>query len=197
MSIDDAIIHIVDDEVDVRSSMALVLESAGFRTRSYSSGPELLNSLDRNSPGCVITDMRMPEMNGIGLLTKIQESGARLPVVIVSAHSDIALAVHAMKKGAVDFIEKPFQPDRLIGAVRAAVRRLAQNADETSGTNLSELSAREVQVLDRVLAGKPSKLIARELAISERTVESHRASILRKSGARNLAELVRMAASEK
>lgn len=193
----DAIVHIIDDEADVRHSMELLLESAGFRTRSYSSVRAFFDACDGAS-GCVVTDLRMPEANGIDLLARIRESGAALPVVVVSGHTDVALAVHAMKKGAVDFIEKPFSAERLIEAVRAAVERTerAPSGQQAPRPNLFMLSKREHEVLARVLSGKSNRTIGQELDISERTVESHRASIMRKTGARNLAELVRLAAPE-
>lgn len=192
----DAIVHIIDDEADVRHSMELLLEGAGFRTRSYNSVRAFFDGCD-GAAGCVVTDLRMPEANGIDLLARIRESGATLPVVVVSGHTDVALAVHAMKKGAVDFIQKPFSAERLIEAVRAAVERTERAPSEQAPrTNLFMLSKREHEVLARVLAGKSNRTIGHELDISERTVESHRASIMRKTGARNLAELVRLAAPE-
>jgi FixJ family two-component response regulator len=192
---DQTTVHIIDDEADVRHAMELLLEGAGYRTRSYSSAHAFFESDDRAGKGCVITDLRMPDASGIEVLTRLQQSGAGLPVVVVSGHRDVALAVHAMKKGAIDFIEKPFSAERLIEAVAAAVKRAERAHVDATPPNLAMLSRREQEVLNGVLAGKSNRIIGKELEISERTVESHRASIMRKTGARNLAELVRLAAA--
>lgn len=189
-----ATVHIIDDEADVRHAMELLLEGAGFRTRSYSSAHAFFDSRE-SGKGCVVTDLRMPDASGIEVLTRLQQSGAGLPVVVVSGHRDVALAVHAMKKGAIDFIEKPFSAERLIDAVAAAVKRAERAQGDPAPPNLAMLSRREQEVLNGVLAGKSNRVIGLELEISERTVESHRASIMRKTGARNLAELVRLAAA--
>ncbi|PPQ37938.1 two component transcriptional regulator, LuxR family [Rhodoblastus acidophilus] len=191
-----AVVHVIDDEADVRHAMELLLEGAGFVARSYPSARAFFESNPYEGPGCVITDLRMPESSGIEVLARLRQNGAALPVVIVSGHKDVALAVHAMKKGAIDFIEKPFSAERLIETVRAAVERVARAPSEPPQARLSMLSKREHEVLDRVLAGKSNRMIGVELDISERTVESHRASIMRKTGARNLAELVRLAAAQ-
>jgi two-component system response regulator FixJ len=194
---DQAIVHIIDDEADVRHAMQLLLEGAGFKARSYNSVRAFFETGECEGPGCVVTDLCMPEASGMEVLTRIQQSGAAMPVVVVSAHQDVALAVHAMKKGAVDFIEKPFSAERLVEAVHAAVESIDRCSFETpQRTNLSMLSKREQEVLGRVLAGKSNRIIGQELKISARTVESHRASIMRKTGARNLAELVRLAAKQ-
>jgi two-component system response regulator FixJ len=188
-------VNIIDDEADVRHAMELLLEGAGYRTRSYNSARAFFDSGERGSRGCVVTDLRMPDASGIEVLTRLQQSGAGLPVVVVSGHRDVALAVHAMKKGAIDFIEKPFSAERLVAAVAAAVQRTERAQGDPTPPTLAMLSRREQEVLNGVLAGKSNRIIGQELEISERTVESHRASIMRKSGARNLAELVRLAAA--
>jgi FixJ family two-component response regulator len=192
---DQATVHIIDDEADVRHAMELLLEGAGYRTRSYNSARAFFDAGERGSRGCVVTDLRMPDASGIEVLTRLQQSGAGLPVVVVSGHRDVALAVHAMKKGAIDFIEKPFPAERLVEAVAAAVQRTERAQGEATPPTLAMLSRREQEVLNGVLAGKSNRIIGHELEISERTVESHRASIMRKTGARNLAELVRLAAA--
>jgi two-component system response regulator FixJ len=193
---DETTVHIIDDEADVRHAMALLLEGAGYRTRSYASARAFFDAGGRDGKGCVVTDLRMPDASGIEVLTHIQQSGARLPVVMVSGHRDVALAVHAMKKGATDFIEKPFSAERLVEAVRLAVERTERSPGAMPPRSLSMLSRREQEVLGGVLSGKSNRIIGQELDISERTVESHRASIMRKTGARNLAELVRLAAGQ-
>ena len=193
---DQATVHIIDDEADVRHAMALLLEGAGYRTRSYNCARAFFDAGDRSGKGCVVTDLRMPDASGIEVLTRLQQSGVGLPVVVVSGHRDVALAVHAMKKGAIDFIEKPFSAERLLEAVRVAIKRAERSPSEAAPPSLSMLSRREQEVLSGVLAGKSNRIIGQELEISERTVESHRASIMRKTGARNLAELVRRAAAQ-
>ncbi|MCW2286541.1 two-component system response regulator FixJ [Rhodoblastus acidophilus] len=169
-------IHIVDDEADIRHAMELILESAGYRARSYSSAREFFDADHRGSNGCVVPDLSMPDESGIELLARLQQSAAAMPVIVVSGRGDIALAVHAMKKGAVDFIEKPFSAERLIQAVRVAVEKANLN-EPIPQTDLPMLSRREKEVLSEALVGKANKIIGQELKISERTVESHRASI--------------------
>ena len=192
---EQATVHIIDDEADVRHAMELLLEGAGYRTRSYNSARAFFDSGDRAGKGCVVTDLHMPDASGIEVLTQLQQSSLGLPVVVVSGHRDIALAVHAMKKGAIDFIEKPFSAERLVEAVATAVQRAERAHGDATPPTLAMLSRREQEVLNGVLAGKSNRIIGQELEISERTVESHRASIMRKTGARNLAELVRLAAA--
>ncbi len=186
-------VHIIDDDSLVRDSIRLFLESSGFQTKSYPSARAFISAIDKTTDGCVVTDVRMPEMNGIDLLIKLHQSGLRLPVILISGHADVALAVHAMKQGAVDFIEKPFHADSLIAAVRLAFERYVIAPDPAPTAKLSTLSARENEVLTGLLQGKSNKAIGRDLNISERTVECHRANVMRKTGAGSVAELVRIA----
>jgi two-component system response regulator FixJ len=192
-------VHIIDDDGLVRHSVELFLETAGFLTRSYRSAQDFLNALDKATDGCVVTDVRMPDMNGIDLLIKLQQFGVTLPVVVISGHADVALAVHAMKQGAVDFIEKPFHADSLIAAVKRAFDHQSAEASKGAATTakMAILSARENEVLNGLLQGKSNKIIGRDLSISERTVECHRANVMRKTGAGSIAELVRMSISAK
>jgi two-component system response regulator FixJ len=186
-------VHIIDDDGLVRHSIALFLESVGFETRTYSSAQAFIDAIDRTTDGCIVTDVRMPEMNGIDLLIKLHQSGVTLPVIVISGHADVALAVHAMKQGAIDFIEKPFHADSLIAAVRRAFERSMVAPADPLTARISALSARENEVLNGLLQGKSNKAIGRDLNISERTVECHRANVMRKTGAGSIAELVRMA----
>jgi two-component system response regulator FixJ len=186
-------VHIIDDDGMVRHSIELFLESAGFETKSYPSAQAFISVVDKSTDGCVVTDVRMPEMNGIDLLIKLHQSGLPLPVIVISGHADVALAVHAMKQGAVDFIEKPFHADSLIAAVRHAFDRYVVAPATPPTAKMSTLSARENEVLNGLLQGKSNKAIGRDLNISERTVECHRANVMRKTGAGSVAELVRMA----
>lgn len=186
-------VHIIDDDGLVRHSIQLFLDSAGFETKSYPSAQAFFDAVDKTTDGCVVTDVRMPDMNGIDLLIKLQHSGLALPVIIISGHADVALAVHAMKQGAVDFIEKPFHADSLIAAVRRAFERFAPSPAAALTAKMATLSARENEVLNGLLQGKSNKAIGRDLNISERTVECHRANVMRKTGAGSVAELVRMA----
>ncbi len=190
-------VHIIDDDGLVRHSVELFLETAGFQTKSYRSAQDFLGALDKATDGCVVTDVRMPDINGIDLLIKLQQFGVTLPVIVISGHADVALAVHAMKQGAVDFIEKPFHADSLIAAVKRAFDQNAEAAKGAPTAKMAVLSARENEVLNGLLLGKSNKIIGRELGISERTVECHRANVMRKTGAGSIAELVRMSIAAK
>lgn len=189
-------VHIIDDDGLVLHSVELFLETAGFETKSYKSAQEFVGVLDKTTRGCIVTDVRMPEMSGIDLLIKLHQSGLTLPVIVMTGHADVALAVHAMKQGAFDFIEKPFHAESLIAAVKRALDR-SNGSSKASNARLAMLSSRENEVLNGLLQGKSNKLIGRDLNISERTVECHRANVMRKTGAGSVAELVRMAVNVK
>jgi two-component system response regulator FixJ len=189
-------VHIIDDDGLVLHSVELFLETAGFATKSYKSAQEFVGVLDKTTRGCIVTDVRMPEMSGIDLLIKLHQSGLTLPVIVMTGHADVALAVHAMKQGAFDFIEKPFHAESLIAAVQRALDR-SNGSSKASNARLAMLSSRENEVLNGLLQGKSNKLIGRDLNISERTVECHRANVMRKTGAGSVAELVRMAVNVK
>lgn len=191
------IVHIIDDDGLVLHSVELFLETAGFQTKSYKSAQEFFGHIDKTTRGCIVTDVRMPEMSGIDLLIKLHRSGLTLPVIVMTGHADVALAVHAMKQGAVDFIEKPFHAESLIAAVQRALERSDGPKKAASNARLAMLSARENEVLNGLLQGKSNKVIGRDLNISERTVECHRANVMRKTGAGSVAELVRMAVDAK
>ena len=192
------IVHVIDDDADVRQSLAFLLSTVGLAVRLHDSATSFLEILPEIQDGCIVTDVRMPGMDGIELQRRLRSDGNPIPVIVITGHGDIALAVDAMKAGAVDFIEKPFDDEVLIGAIRAALARRAgtrerdAQAAETRA-RLKVLSERERQVLDGLVAGKPNKIIAYELGISARTVEIYRANVMTKMQADSLSALVRMA----
>lgn len=194
----EPIIYIIDDDDAVRESLAFLLKTAGIATQSFDSGKAFLDELPNLISGCVITDVRMPGITGIDLLRKVKQVKPEIPVIVITGHGDIALAVEAMKIGAIDFIEKPFDDDHLLNAVRAALDREAEMAKRNAELaeikqKLDALSNRERQVLDGLVAGHPNKTIAFDLGISPRTVEIYRANLMTKMSANSLSDLVRMA----
>jgi two-component system, LuxR family, response regulator FixJ len=194
----DVLVHVIDDDEAMRESLSFLLDSAGIEARTYASAVEFLRVADDVAPGCIITDIRMPEMSGLELVKRLKERGTPHPVIVITGHGDVPLAVEAMKAGVVDFLEKPFDDDALLRAVRSALDSQARVAQEDSerrrfGEMLDGLSPREQDVLRGVVAGKPNKVIAYELGISPRTVEVYRANVMTKTGAGGLSELVRMA----
>ncbi len=193
-------VHIVDDDEAVRDSLAILLEAAGFRIASYVSGDAFLETMPAVPEGCLLIDVRMPGKGGLDVQEELRLRNIALPVVIITGHGDVPLAVRAMKGGAVDFVEKPFSDDLIIGSVKraldidAAMRR--QDAAAAGVTQrVALLTQRERQVLEKLVLGQPNKVIAYELSISPRTVEIHRARVMEKMQARSLSELVRMALS--
>jgi two-component system response regulator FixJ len=198
MTSNEPFVHIIDDDSAIRESLVLLMETEGLRTRSFVSAREFLDSPLDEEYGCVLTDVRMPDMSGLDLLAHMKDKGARLPVVMITAYADVALAVQAMKMGAADFIEKPCDQDELLAAVRAALadarRTPARDSAEKQAlcNRLGSLTERENEVLDGLLNGKLNKIIAFELGVSVRTVETHRANIMAKTGAASLSELVRL-----
>jgi two-component system response regulator FixJ len=194
----EAIVHVIDDDEAVRDSLRFLLEAAKLPVRTYESATSFMGALAEIGAGCVITDVRMPDMSGIDLLRQLRTHPARLPVIVITGHGDIPLAVEAMKIGAIDFFEKPFDDESLLAAVRAALSRgerdLRRDADKAAIHNkIASLSTRERQVLDGLVAGNPNKIIAFDLGISPRTVEIYRANVMTKMDASSLSELVRMA----
>ncbi len=193
----DRVIHIVDDEAPVRASLAFLLMSAGFAVRVHDSGPAFLEAVTDVSGACLVTDLRMPQMNGVELLEALAARGQRVPAIVITGHGDVPMAVAAMKAGASDFIEKPFADDVLIEAIRRACAAAEVQADAGPSAPLvreriEQLTAREREILTGIVAGLPNKTIAYDLQISPRTVEVHRANIMSKMQAKNLPELVRM-----
>lgn len=193
-----AAVHVIDDDEAVRDSLAFLFGSAGLPARTYESAAAFLAVAPGLRAGCVLTDVRMPGMDGLALQRRLGELGVRLPVVVMTGHGDVPVAVRALKAGAADFIEKPFDDDALLAAVRAALaanrrdRELDAEAERVAA-RLARLTPRERQVFDRLVAGQRNKAIARDLGASPRTVEVHRARVMEKMGARTLSELVRMA----
>ena len=192
------LVHVIDDDEAIRESLAFLLGTAGLEVRTYDSATAFLSALPGISVGCIITDVRMPGISGVDLLHRLRELDVRMPVVVITGHGDVQLAVEAMKLGARDFIEKPFDDDLLLGAVRSALDeggRQAQRDAERDALlgRLSSLTGREREVLQGLVAGKPNKIVAFDLGISPRTVEIYRANVLTKMGAGSLSDLVRMA----
>ena len=193
---DSGIVHVVDDDEAVRQSLAFLLGSAGLAVRLYDSAPAFLANLAGVKGGCLITDIRMPGMTGLDLLHALRARACGLPTIVITGHGDVPLAVEAMKAGAVDFIEKPFDQEVLLSAVQAALEQGATGGGEEGrivAARLESLSARERQVLDGLIAGNSNKTIAQALGISPRTVEVYRANLMAKMEARSLSELIRMA----
>jgi two-component system response regulator FixJ len=194
----EALVHIIDDDAALRESLTFLLASVRMKAATYASAVAFLECLPSVTTGCIVTDVRMPEMSGIDLLRQLQARGVTMPVIVMTAHSDVPMAVTAMRLGAADFLEKPFDQEVLIAAIRATLAR--QNIIEENHARgaqvrdrLATLSARERQVLDGLVAGNPNKTIAYDLGISPRTVEVYRANVMTKMDASSLSDLVRMA----
>lgn len=200
MATTDPCVHIVDDEASVRDALAFLFDSHGLATRSYDSGPALMHALDSGPlRGCILLDVRMEPHSGLQVHDALVERGVRLPVIFLSGHGDIPMAVDALKKGAFDFVEKPFSGDALVERVQRALRvEASQQASAARGdereARLASLSEREREVMLRVAAGKLNKVIADELHVSMRTVEVHRARVYAKLGVRSGAEVATLLA---
>jgi two-component system response regulator FixJ len=198
MTVEERVAYVVDDEAPVRRSLALLLRSAGFAVRDFASGDAFLAESASLPFGCVLLDLRMPGMDGITVQQELAMRGVRLPVVVVTAHGDVSLAVQAMKAGASDFIEKPYGDDTIIAAAEAALgrgdeeRARARDAAHAA-ERIGSLTPRELDVLHGLVAGRQNKMIAHDLGLSPRTVELHRANLMSKLGVRSLSEAVRMA----
>jgi two-component system, LuxR family, response regulator FixJ len=195
---DSVVVHVIDDDEAARQSLEFLLRAHALEVQTYESGMVFLNVAPRLKAGCIITDVRMPEISGIDLLRRLKELKVFLPVIIMTGHGDVPLAVEAMKVGADDFIEKPFDDEVLLAAVRSALNR--QDSDSKRqieraviDDRLAALSKREREVLDGLVAGRANKQIAFDLGISPRTVEIYRANLMTKMQAASLSELVRMA----
>lgn len=194
----DAVIYVIDDDEAVRHSLEFLLKTAGLKVHSFEGAQAFLNVLPEIRSGCIITDVRMPEITGIDLLRRLKELGIDIPVIVITGHGDISLAVEAMKIGAVDFLEKPFDDDTLLAVVKSSLSRNVDNAQRNVeisqiSDRLAVLSNRERQVLEGLVAGKANKVIAFDLGISPRTVEIYRANLMTKMAANSLSDLVRMA----
>jgi len=196
----DMAVHVIDDDEAVRHSLAFLFQSVGLPARTYDSAAAFLAVAPGLRGGCVLTDLRMPGIDGLALQRRLGELKSRLPVIFITGHGDVPVAVQALKAGAFDFIEKPFEDEALLSTIQGALesdRRTRKRTAETERTaaRLASLTPRERQVLERLVAGQPNKTIAQELGASPRTVEVHRARVMEKMGAQNLCELVRMALS--
>lgn len=195
----DRLVHIIDDDEAMRDSLSFLLDTAGLRVRASPSAKAFLKTLPDPSLGCIVTDIRMPDMTGLELVKSLKASGHGYPVIVITGHGDVALAVESMKAGVVDFIEKPFDDETLLAAIAIALDRqtiavgAASPERQAIGARLDELSPRERDVLRGVIDGKPNKVIAHDLGISPRTVEVYRANLMTKMQAASLSELVRMA----
>jgi two-component system response regulator FixJ len=194
----EGMIHVVDDDEAIRDSVAFQLQTAGYQTLAYDSAESFLAALPEVTRGCVLTDVRMPGLSGLELVLQLVKLGFKHPIIMMTGHGDIPLAVEAMKAGVVDFIEKPLDDDILLAAIARALSKpaAAEQQDEQRAAwqaRFALLSPRERDVLTGVIAGKPNKIIAYELGISPRTVEVYRAGLMTKTEASSLSELIRMA----
>lgn len=197
---DSVIVHVVDDEPSVRQSLAFLISAAGYAVRVHDSAASFLAARPYPPGHCVVTDQQMPDMDGVVMLRTIREAGDSIPAIVVTGHGDVAMAVAAMKAGAIDFIEKPLDDGILLGALARAVGQARDASDlrreqDVIRDRLASLSERERQVFEGVVAGKSNKTVAREQNLSPRTVEVYRANVMAKLHAGTLSELVRMALS--
>jgi two-component system response regulator FixJ len=185
------LVYVVDDDEAVRDSLALLLEAAGHEVRAFEGAQQALDSLASDRPSCIITDIRMPEMDGLEFQERLTRARVDTPVIVVTGHADVPLAVRAMKAGAVDFIEKPFSDEAILASIAASTVKGRASADPAMQARLDSLTAREREVLELLVVGHPNKVIAHRLDISPRTVEIHRARVMDKMQAKSLPELVR------
>ena len=193
---DDFTVFVVDDDRAVRNALALLLKAANYHCQAYDSAQAFLEAFDSDVPGCAVLDIQMPGMSGLQLQQELADSGYEIPVIFLTGHGDVPAAVQALKDGAVDFLEKPINADRLIRCVQRALhkdqsQREASRKKTDNQKRLAKLTPREAEILELVLAGTASKVIAMDLTISERTVEIHRSHIMKKLEVRNLAQLMR------
>lgn len=193
----DAVVHVVDDDLAVRQSLSFLLATDGLPVRLHESASAFLDKIEGTPKGCIVTDVRMPGIDGIEFLRRLKTRGFAVPVIVMTGHADVPLAVEAMKEGAVDFIEKPFGDEHFLKTVRAALERSTRDTRHDGEVaavqeRLCSLSERERQVLEGLVAGKANKVIAHDLGISPRTVEIYRSNVMTKMQARSLPELVRL-----
>ncbi|MBN8774147.1 MAG: response regulator transcription factor [Thiobacillus sp.] len=190
-------VHVVDDNPAVRDAIRWLVEQVGLSARTYATAQEFLSACDPAMRGCLVLDIRMPGISGLDLQDRLQKQGIHLPVIIITGHGDVPVAVRAMKAGALEFLQKPFNDQTLLDAIHAALEKYhaiwaQQDQSHHTVRNLSALTPREQKVLDLLRHGKPNKVIAYELDLSVRTVEGYRARIMEKMGARSLGQLIEM-----
>ena len=193
----DAVLFVVDDDAAMRRSLAYLFDSAGWRVETFESAQDFLDRYTGHVPGCVVLDVRMPLMSGLGLQQALKPHGIELPVIFLTGHGDLAMAVQAMKSGACDFLEKPCKDQVLLDAVTRAVQRSVEEGRISTQTRaaqdaLATLTAREREVAELMATGKPNKVIARELAISDKTVQVHRHNTMEKLGVHSAAEITQL-----
>lgn len=194
-------VYIVDDDEAVRDSLELLIGTVGWAARSFESADAFLAGYDPEMAGCLLLDVRMPGMSGLELQERLAEKRAMLPIIFITGHGDVEMAVHAMQAGAVDFLQKPFQDEELVQSLRKALDRDLRNREglvqrQRIGERLELLTPREHEVMQRVVRGQANKVIAIELGVSERTVEIHRSRVMHKMEADSLPHLVRMVLTE-
>ena len=191
-------VHIVDDDEAIRQSVGFLLRKADYKVETYPSGTQFLKAVTRETRGCVLLDVRMPDLDGLAVQARLAKTGIALPVIMLTGHGDVTLAVRAIKAGAVEFLEKPFERTVLIAAIETALAQAARadRGDLTAAdavVRLAALTQRERDVLDGMVRGRPNKLIAYDLSIATRTVEVHRANLMEKLSARSLSDVLRIA----
>lgn len=193
----DPVVHVIDDDPSARESLEFLIDCAGYGVRSYASARAFLDAVPKMDHGCIITDVRMPGINGVELIRQLKAMDVPDPVIVITGHADVPMAIEAMKQGVADFIEKPFADSAILDAIRSALERQDARAEvrrerEAIVSRIAALSQRERDVLDGLFEGHANKVIAYDLGISDRTVEIYRANLMTKMGARSLSELVRM-----
>jgi two-component system response regulator FixJ len=192
----EGFIHVVEDDQPMRDSLVELLEDAGYTVRAYAKAEELLARVATLEPGCVVSDVRMPGMDGLTLLRRLRANGSALPIMLITGHGDVLMAASAMKAGAVDFLEKPIEADALLAAVGAVLRNrsgdFGMEDPQAARRLLQKLTSRECEVFEHLVSGESNKEAAAQLGISPRTVEFHRARIMEKTGANGFRDLVRL-----
>jgi two-component system response regulator FixJ len=193
----EPVVHVIDDDDSAREALAFLIDCAGLQVRTYESAVQFLDAVPSMEHGCIVTDVRMPELTGVELVGRLKALGVKDPVIVITGHADVPMAIQAMKAGVADFLEKPFSDDAILGAIRAALARQngREEADaerEAIEARIATLSHRESEVMEGLVAGHANKVIAYDLNISARTVEVYRAHVMTKMQAGSLSELVRM-----
>lgn len=193
----EPVVHVIDDDDSAREALSFLIDCAGLAVRSYSSAIEFLEAVPSMDHGCIVTDVRMPEMSGVELVGRLKALGVTDPVIVITGHADVPMAIQAMKAGVSDFLEKPFSDEAILSAIRSALERqegreAADAERESIKARLATLSQREREVMDGLVEGHANKIIAYDLGISARTVEVYRANVMTKMEAGSLSELVRM-----